>query len=176
MWLRILVLSGVFLMGLTSCGGGPDLALLVDFVTDDDELMQDLWDAAGDPGLGTDVTVLGPLGGSCHWTIEGNIFGTEVTYDYQGYDRTGLVMDGVRFGNASLFVWTLTGTIELSGTGDGWIYYSLPMNGLIGPAVELRTWRVCNRDTGCTTPVPINNPPTIEELAGTTFFTHFSLP
>jgi hypothetical protein len=171
MWLRILVLSVVFLMGLTSCKGNPDLAFLVTFLTDDDALMQELWDLAGELGPGVDVTAYGAQGGSCNLTIEG-YFPTDVAYLYQNYNESGMIMNGVKEGEFQLLSWTLTGIIEISGAGDGWIYYFHPFTGS-NPLLSARTWRVCNRDTGCTTPVPINNPPTQAELEGTTFFTHF---
>ena len=146
--LGILALSCAFVMGVGPCQkGGPDLDLLVDFLADDDALMQEFLDE--DPGLGSDITVYGNQGGSCRLTIDG-ILPTYVTYDYDGYNDSGMIMDGVRSGEASgFFAWYITGTIELSGTADGWIYYQLPMVGLATPLIELRTWRVCNYDNGC---------------------------
>jgi hypothetical protein len=80
-------------------------------------------------------------------------------------------MDGVRSGEASgIFSWYITGTIELSGTANGWIYYQLPMTGLATPLVELRTWRVCNYDNGCDVDVGDL------ETEGTSFFTNRDLP
>jgi len=164
--LAILALSCTFLTGVGPCSkGGPDLALLTDFVIDDDALMQAFMDANPNPMLGDDVTVYGPAGGSCRWTIFGSPFtGTEVTYDYQNYNDSGIIMNGVRSGEAGLFLWTLSGTIELSGTANGWIYYQMPMNGLAGPILSLRTWRVCNYDNGCTNEVGDI------ETEGTSFF------
>lgn len=165
----ILALSCAFLMGVGPCQkGGPDLDMLVDFLADDDALMQEFLDQ--EPGLGSDITVNGSMGGFCRLTIEG-ILPTYVTYDYDGYNDSGMIMTGVRSGEASGFLtWYIKGTIELEGTANGWIYYQLPMVGLATPQIALRTWRVCNYDNGCDADVGDL------DGEGTSFFTNANLP
>ena len=167
--LGILVLSCALLAGVGPCQkGGPDLDMLVAFLADDDALMQEFLNQ--EPKLGSDITINGSMGGSCRLTIDG-ILPTYVVYDYDGYNDSGMTMDGVRSGEASgIFSWYITGTIELSGTANGWIYYQLPMTGLATPLVELRTWRVCNYDNGCDVAVGDL------ESEGTAFFTNRDLP
>jgi|GEM_PF-3200671 len=133
--------------------GDPDLDFLIIFLADDDALMQQFLTLDPNPWPGTDETVYGAIGGSCHWAISDPPFGQMpvTTYDYQGYNQTGQIMDGERSGEVNIVgLWTLSGTLELSGTQSGWIYYSLPMDGMNGPSLDLRSWFVCNYSTGCT--------------------------
>ena len=152
--------------------GDPDLDLLVEFLFDDDSLMKQFLTLDPNPWPGTDETVYGAIGGSCRWTITDPpslVILAVVTYDYQGYNESGLIMTGVRSGELSLVgLWNITGTLELSGTETGWIYYSLPMQGTYGPLLDLRTWNVCNYDNGCTA--------SPGQTAGTAFFRNSDLP
>jgi hypothetical protein len=146
-----MVLSGVFLMG-TACSIPPDLALLVDFVADDDPLMLAFFIAEPDPGPGTDVTINGAIGGSCRWTISEPPWGQmpTVTYDYQDYNESGLIVNGARSGLMSLdSMWVIHGTHEISGSGAGWIDYAFPFDIMGVPRLEDRLWYVCNYDDGC---------------------------
>lgn len=156
-WLRIMVLSGVFLMG-TACSIPPDLGLLVDFVKEDDILMLDFFLAEPDPGPGTEVTLDGPGGGTCTWTISNPPFGQmpTVTYDYQDYgNNSGLIVNGERSGVMSLdSMWVIHGTHEISGSGAGWIDYSFPFDIMGQPRLEDRVWYVCEyNESGCTNPL-----------------------
>jgi hypothetical protein len=153
--------------------GDPDLDLLVELLYDDDRLMQAFLIGDPTPGPGTDVTINGAIAGFCHWTIsDPPVWSGDmpiITYDYQGYNESGLAMNGVRSGELSLIgLWVLQGTLELSGTASGWIYYQLPMNAGIGPLLSGRTWNVCNYDNNCT-----NDPGVLE---GTSFYTNSDLP
>lgn len=149
--------------------GDPNLDLLVAFLADDNRLMQAFLIQDPTPGPGTDVTINGAIGGFCHWTMETQSWDLITSYDYQGYNESGLVMSGLRSGEFSMIgMWVLQGTLELSGTWNGWIYYQMPMNAGIGPLLEGRTWNVCNYDDGCT------NDPGV--LPGTAFFTADDLP
>lgn len=149
---------------------GPDLDLLVAFLADDNALMQAFLLAEPNPGPETDVTIEGAIGGSCHWYMDSPSFGHLINiYDYQDYNQSGLIMNGERSGEVSLIgIWILDGTLELSGTWNGWVYYQMPMNALLGPNLEARTWNVCNYDNGCT-----NSP---GDLSGTSRFYPQDLP
>ena len=154
-WVGIMVLSGVFLMG-TACSIPPDLALLVDFVQDDDPLMLAFFIAEPDPGPGTNVTINGAIGGSCTWTISRPPLGQmpTVTYNYQDYNQSGLIVNRARSGVMSLdSMWVINGTHEISGSGAGWIDYSFPFDIMGQPRLEDRVWYVCNFDDGCDNPL-----------------------
>jgi hypothetical protein len=148
---------------------GPDLDMLTAFTIDDLALMQAFIIEEPAPGPGTDVTINGAIGGSCRWTIYSPGVGEVVnSYDYQDYNATGLIMLGERAGYMNIFgFWSVLGTLEMSGTFNGWIYDLMPMDGMDGPIIGARTWNVCNYDNGCT------NAP--GELTGTSFFTEDDL-
>jgi hypothetical protein len=148
----------------------PDLDFLVAFYVDDIALMQAFLIEDPTPGPGTDVTIDGAIGGSCQWRIYSPSIGHVInSYDYQAYNATGLIMTGERAGEMNLFgYWNVLGTLEMSGTWNGWIYDLMPMNGMVGPILGARTWFVCNTDNGCT------NPP--GDLTGLSPFTEDDLP
>lgn len=148
-----------------SDGEGPDLDMLEAFMADDTALMIAFLIEEPTPGPGTDVTIEGANGGSCQWTIDSPSMGVVInTYDYQAYDATGLIMTGERAGEMNIFgFWIVLGTLEISGTWNGWIYDLMPMDGMDGPRIGARTWNVCNYDNGCT-----NTP---GDLTGTSLFT-----
>jgi hypothetical protein len=150
--------------------GDPDLDLLVAFLGDDLSLMIAFLIEEPDPGPGTDVTIEGAIGGSCQWRIYSPSLGHVInSYDYQAYNETGMIITGERAGEMNLFgFWTVLGTLEISGTWNGWIYDLMPMNGMVGPIIGARTWRVCNYDNGCT-----NSP---GDLTGLSPFTEGDLP
>jgi hypothetical protein len=146
-WLGVMVVAGVFLMG-TACSIPPDLALLVDFVNEDDILMLNFFLEEPDPGPGTEVTLAGPGGGTCTWSIPWPPLGQMpiVTYDYQDYvNNSGLIVNGARSGEMSLdSMWVINGTHEISGSRAGWIDYSFPFDIMGQPRLEDRVWFVCD--------------------------------
>jgi hypothetical protein len=150
--------------------GDPDLDLLVDFLTDDLSLMQAFLIEDPTPGPGTDVTIDGAISGSCRWRIYSPSVGHVMnSYDYQAYNESGLIMSGLRSGEMNIIgYWIVMGTLEFSGTWNGWIFDFMPMNGMFGPILGARTWNVCNYDNGCT------NPP--GNLTGVPIFTEDDLP
>lgn len=150
--------------------GDPDMDMLVDFLVDDLSLMIAFTIEQPDPGPGTDVTINGAIGGSCQWTIYSPSGGVVInSYDYQAYNASGLIMTGERAGEMNIFgFWAVLGTLEFSGTWNGWIYDLMPMNGMVGPILGARTWYVCNTDNGCT------NSPGV--LAGLSPITEGDLP
>jgi hypothetical protein len=150
--------------------GDPDLDMLVDFLADDLSLMIAFMIEDPAPGPGTDVTIDGAIGGSCRWRIYSPSLGVVInSYDYQAYNESGLIMSGLRSGQMNIVgYWTVLGTLEFSGTWNGWIYDLMPMDGMGGPILGARTWYVCNTDNDCT------NSPGV--LTGLSPFTEDDLP
>ena len=152
---------------------GPDLDFLATFHAQDIALMVKFMNEDPDPGPGTNVTINGAIGGACQWTIYSPEFNVGINlYDYRDYNEFGTTVTGQRIGTfdlGDLFgSWTISGTVELSGTLNGWVHDMMPMDGMSGPLIGARTWYVCNYDNGCT------NPP--GDATGVSLFTEGDLP
>jgi len=126
----------------------PDYLFLAAYLTDDDALMTQFLAQNPNPGLGTDEYVYGAIDGYCHWTITMAFFGGLVTYDYQDYNESGLVMNGIRDGTMNMSgTGDLDGVLDFTGTFEGWIDDHLE---LVSSNPTYRSWYVCNYNNGCT--------------------------
>jgi len=135
---------------------GSDFNFLASFYAQDGALMIKFLMQNPDIDLGYDETIYGAIGGFCQWTLGIQEPGTGMNlYDYQAYNESGTTITGQRSGTFDLGIimgefWNIMGTLELSGTLNGWIYDLMPMNGMSGPIIGARTWYVCDYDNGCT--------------------------
>lgn len=126
--------------------GNPNLEMLLAYLADDDALLLEFLDMVPSPGLGTDETIYGALDGSCRWTITMEGIGGRFTYNYQGYNETGLIMTGVKTGRLSLNgSGTVAGTLTFTGTYTGTIEDTMV---LVKEDVTDRYFYVTNNDGG----------------------------
>ena len=126
--------------------GNPNLEMLLAYKDDDDALLLEFLALEPNPGLGTNEVINGALGGYCRWTITMDGLGGRITYNYQGYNETGLIMNGVKTGKLTLAgSGTVAGTMTLSGMFNGTIKDTMI---LVNSEVSNRYWYVTNDDGG----------------------------
>ncbi len=83
-----------------------------------------------DPNIGTDVTIDGDIGGTCHWTIVLQGLGGLVTFDYTDYNDSGIVINGTQSGTLNLSAnGNMVGTLYFTGDYSGSIEYHLVITG-----------------------------------------------